>query len=57
LRGAPTSGSVTLRTGATALAAGSYKMLALFGGTADGTGLQSNHMSCPAVVAGRPCEQ
>jgi len=57
LRGAPTSGSVTLRTGATALAAGSYKMLALFGGTADGTGLQSNHMSCPAVAAGRPCEQ
>jgi len=57
LRGAATSGSVTLRTGTTALAAGGYKMLALFGSTADGTGLQSNHMSCPAVAAGQPCEQ
>lgn len=56
LRGAATSGSVTLRTGTQALAVGDYKMLAIYGGLGDGTGLQSNHMSCPAVAAGLACE-
>ena len=56
LRGGATSGSVTLRTGAQALAADDYKMLAIYGGLGDGTGLQSNHMSCPAVAPGLACE-
>ena len=56
LRGAATSGSVTLRTGTQALAVGDYKMLAIYGGLGDGTGMQSNHMSCPAVAAGLACE-
>jgi hypothetical protein len=57
LRGAATSGRLTVRNGASALAEDAYKMLALYGGTADGAGLQSNHMSCPAVPAGQPCDQ
>jgi hypothetical protein len=56
LRGAATSASVTLRTGAQALAVGDYKMLAIYGSLGDGTGMQSNHMSCPAVAAGLSCE-
>lgn len=56
VRGGATSGQVVVRNGATPVAAGGYKLLALFGRTADGAGLQSNHMSCPAVAAGLACE-
>ena len=45
-----------VRTAGTAVEVGSYKMLALYGRTGDGTGLQSNHMSCPAVAAGLSCQ-
>ncbi len=57
LRGAATSGNVTVRPGPVALAADSYKMLAIYGRTSDGIGLQSNHMSCSAKAAGLDCDR
>ena len=45
-----------VRTAGTAVEVGSYKMLALYGRTGDGMGLQSNHMSCPAVAPGLYCQ-
>jgi hypothetical protein len=44
---AATSTTVHLRNGSTALAAGDYKMLALYGRTADGVDLQANAIVCP----------
>jgi hypothetical protein len=56
VRPGATAGTVTVRNGATALGAGSYKMLAVYGRTSEGVGMQSNHMSCPTVAAGVNCE-
>lgn len=56
LRPSATSAVLRVRTAGTAVEVGSYKMLALYGRTGDGMGLQSNHMSCPAVAAGRSCQ-
>lgn len=56
VRPGATSATVPVQTGSTALAAGAYKMLAVYGRTGDGVGMQSNHMSCPAVRAGVNCE-
>jgi len=44
---AATSTTVHVSNGSTALAAGDYKMLALYGRTADGVDLQSNAIVCP----------
>ncbi len=49
--------ALPLRTGAQALETNGYKMLALYGRTRDGLGIQSNHMSCPGIATGRSCEQ
>lgn len=56
LRPSTTSTVLRLSTAGSAVEAGSYKMLALYGHTSDGMGLQSNHMSCPTVAAGLSCE-
>ena len=56
VRPSATSAVLRLRTAGTAVEAGSYKMLALYGRTSDGMGMQSNHMSCPTVTAGLSCE-
>ena len=56
LRPSATSTVLRVRTAGSAVEAGSYKMLALYGRTSDGMGLQSNHMSCPTVAAGLSCE-
>jgi len=50
------SAVLRVRTAGAAVEAGSYKMLALYGRTSDGMGLQSSHMSCPTVAAGLSCE-
>jgi hypothetical protein len=42
-----TSGAITLNNGGTAVEAGSYKMLALYGRTGEGLDLQSNAIACP----------
>ena len=57
LRPSATSTVLRVSTAGSAVEASSYKMLALYGRTSDGMGLQSNHMSCPAVEAGRSCEE
>ena len=56
VRPSATSAVLRLRTAGTGVEAGSYKMLALYGRTSDGMGMQSNHMSCPTVAAGLSCE-
>jgi hypothetical protein len=56
LRPRDVSLTMPVNPGSTALTADSYKMLALYGNAPDGMGVQSNHMSCPAVTAGLACE-
>lgn len=56
LRPSATSTVLRVSTAGSAVEASSYKMLALYGRTSDGMGLQSNHMSCPTVAAGLSCE-
>ncbi len=51
-----TSATVPFTNGGTDMTALTYKMLALYGNTAEGLGVQSNHMSCPDVGAGLACE-
>lgn len=43
-----TSAAISLSNGNAAVAAGSYKMLALYGRTGEGLDLQSNAIACPA---------
>jgi hypothetical protein len=57
LRGAATSAAVTVQMPAgVALESNGYKMLAIYGRTADGVGMQSSHASCSARPAGAECE-
>jgi hypothetical protein len=57
LRLRPRAASLTMPiTPGTMLTADNYKMLALYGNAPDGLGVQSNHMSCPAITAGLACE-
>ena len=57
MRGAATSSPVTVQMPAgVALESSGYKMLAIYGRTAEGVGMQSNHMSCSARPAGAECE-
>ena len=51
------SANLALQAGPNGVTAGSYKMLALYGGTGDGVGVQSNFITCTAVPAGQACEQ
>jgi hypothetical protein len=54
----PRSSSLTMSINASgaAIAADNFKMLALYGRAHDGLGVQSNHLSCPSITAGRTCD-
>jgi len=56
VRPGATMATLALHNGANVLPASGYKLLALYGRSGDGVGVQSNHMSCPAVAAGLSCE-
>jgi hypothetical protein len=51
-----TTVSVPVNSGDAALAAGGFRMLALYGRLRDGTGMQANFLSCPAQPAGQRCQ-
>ena len=55
LRPGSLGATITLRNPGDAIAADAGKSLALYGGSPDGVGMQSNYSSCPTVGAGEGC--
>jgi hypothetical protein len=55
VRPGSTSATVALNNGGNAVTASSTKMIALYGRTGDGMGLQANYVTCPTVTAGDSC--